>query len=113
MKQTVRKYHPPPNPFQQGLQQRERRQQELQEVTGPVGLVTEAFDTVIQSASTVVDSTVIRAPTPKQAVTAPLAPIQEEENVLQVMDTPVRDWVLSENPPPDMVETAADVHVTE
>ena len=49
----------------------------------------------------------------KKAVTAPLPPIQEEENVLDKMDTPVHDWVLSDHPPPDTVHTVAKVHSVE
>ena len=113
LKQMARRYHPPLNPFQRGLQQRERRQQELREASGPVGLVTEVFDSVIQSATAVVDSTVIRAPTPKKIGTAPLPPIQEEENVLDKMDTPVHDWVLSDDPPPETVHVVAEVHPQE
>ena len=63
------------------------RQQELQDACGPAGLVTEAFDNVIQAASTVVESTVIRAPTPKRAATTSLPPIEEGGNVLDKMDT--------------------------
>ena len=57
-----------------------------------------------------VESSVIRAPTPKKTITASLPPIEEEGNVLDKMDTPVCEWVLSDNPPPDTVQTVAEVH---
>ena len=92
------------------------RQQELQAVCGApscpqeTGLVTELFDNVIQTAATMVKSqTVIRTPTPKMPPIVPLTPIQEED-VLDKMDTPVRDWVLSENPTQSEIQTVAEVH---
>ena len=70
----------------------------------------EVFDNVIQAASTVLEGTVIRAPTPKRVETVTLPPIQEEGSVLDQMDTPVREWALSDRPPTDVVQTVAKVH---
>ena len=95
------------------MQQRAKRQQELGDASKSAEPVIEVFDTVIQDASTVIGGTVIRAPTPKLAETVPLPPIQEEGSVLDKMDTPVREWALSDRPPPDLVETVAEVHGVE
>ena len=74
------------------------------------GLVTELFNSVIQTAATMVKSqTVGRTPTPKMPPIVPLTPIQEED-VLDKMDTPVRDWVLSENPTQSEIQTVAEAH---
>ena len=95
------------------MQQRAKRQQELGDASGSAEPVIEVFDTVIQDASTVIEGTVIRAPTPKLAETVPLPPIQEEGSVLDKMDTPVREWALSDRPPPELVQTVAEVHGVE
>ena len=110
LKQITRKHPPPPNPFRRGIQQQVMRQQEFQDACGPAESTTEVFDNVIEAASTVVKNTVIRAPTPKRVETVSLPPIQEEESVLDKMDTPVREWALGDGPATDIVQTVAEVH---
>ena len=110
MKQTTRKHPPPLNPFRRNTQQQAKRQKELQDACQSAESTTETFDDIIRTASTSVEETVIRAPTPKRADSVPLPPIQEEESVLDKMDSPVREWALGEEPATGVVQTVADVH---
>ena len=110
LKQTTRKHPLPPNPFRRGTQQQARRQQELQDACESAESTTEAFDDIIQMASTIVEKTVVRAPTPKRADPVSLPPIQEEESVLDKMDTPVREWALGEGSATGQLQTVAEVH---